>query len=96
MCHSSIFDTPRNCCCIKKSFRYVLSKSMFFSLQISELEAKLKDIENFVGKDKQKLVCKSILIINNFNHVKVITLTDTLFYNGLVSSKNENQSVCVY
>lgn len=69
---------------------------MFFSLQISELEAKLKDIENFVGKDKQKLVCKSILIINNFNHVKVITLTDTLFYNGLVSSKNENQSVCVY
>lgn len=64
---------------------------MFFSLQISELEAKLKDIENFVGKDKQKLVCKSILIINNFNHVKVITLTDTLFYNGLVSSKNENQ-----
>lgn len=68
---------------------------MFFSLQISELEAKLKDIENFVGKDKQKLVCKSILI-NNFNHVKVITLTDTLFYNGLVSSKNENQSVCVY
>ena len=69
---------------------------MFFSLQISELEAKLKDIENFVGKDKQKLVCESILIINNFNHVKVITLTDTLFYNGLVSSKNENQSVCVY
>lgn len=69
---------------------------MFFSLQISELEAKLKDIENFVGKDKQKLVCKSILIINNFNHVKVITLTDTLFYSGLVSSKNENQSVCVY
>ena len=69
---------------------------MFFSLQISELEAKLKDIENFVGKDKQKLVCKSIFIINNFNHVKVITLTDTLFYNGLVSSKNENQSVCVY
>ena len=69
---------------------------MFFSLQISELEAKLKDIENFVGKDKQKLVCKSILIINNFNHVKVIALTDTLFYNGLVSSKNENQSVCVY
>ena len=69
---------------------------MFFSLQISELEAKLKDIEDFVGKDKQKLVCKSILIINNFNHVKVITLTDTLFYNGLVSSKNENQSVCVY
>lgn len=69
---------------------------MFFSLQISELEAKLKDIENFVGKDKQKLVCKSILILNNFNHVKVITLTDTLFYNGLVSSKNENQSVCVY
>ena len=69
---------------------------MFFSLQISELEAKLKDIENFVGKDKQKLVCKSILIINNFSHVKVITLTDTLFYNGLVSSKNENQSVCVY
>lgn len=69
---------------------------MFFSLQISELEAKLKDIENFVGKDKQKLVCKSILIINNFNHVKVITLTDTLFYNGLVSSNNENQSVCVY
>ena len=69
---------------------------MFFSLQISELEAKLKDIEDFVGKDKQKLVCKSILIINNFNHVKVITLTDTLFYSGLVSSKNENQSVCVY
>lgn len=69
---------------------------MFFSLQISELEAKLKDIEDFVGKDKQKLVCKSILIINNFNHIKVITLTDTLFYNGLVSSNNENQSVCVY
>lgn len=64
---------------------------MFFSLQISELEAKLKDIEDFVGKDKQKLVCKSILIINNFNHIKVITLTDTLFYNGLVSSNNENQ-----
>lgn len=69
---------------------------MFFSLQISELEAKLKDIEDFVGKDKQKLVCKSILIINNFDHIKVITLTDTLFYNGLVSSNNENQSVCVY
>ena len=64
---------------------------MFFSLQISELEAKLKDIEDFVGKDKQKLVCKSILIINNFDHIKVITLTDTLFYNGLVSSNNENQ-----
>lgn len=69
---------------------------MFFSLQISELEAKLKDIEDFVGKDKQKLVCKSILIINNFDHIKVITLIDTLFYNGLVSSNNENQSVCVY
>lgn len=47
------------------------SQNYVFSLQISELEAKLKDIENFVGKDKRKLVCKSILIINNFNHIKV-------------------------